>query len=363
MGSWPPERKPHHPAVAHAAVEPFRVWHTKTCGCPVRFITVRDPLGGSFAAGEVVQAVIVEADPHPDGTIEHLGDGFGETRPAGSMPGLYRRHPVAHDQQLQREAVASAFEVPVEVLSPDPTYPALEEAVMQEASLFDAPIPADVLFGGPVIPPPPPAPVGLHADPPGVEAHRAATEEAIERVERNSPEGWQVEAVAIIRDVASRFAQFTADDVWDAGLTVPPTPSALGPAFRAAQSAGYCTPTAMVQPSRYAQRHRALKVWESALVVAPQLQVSPLGWEVVPCKSCGAPVTWVRTARGADMPVNALGDPAGNLLVTDGDDRPTSQAASRDLPTWPGVLSLRVMRTTSHFATCPNAKYHRKARP
>jgi hypothetical protein len=151
--------------------------------------------------------------------------------------------------------------------------------------LFDAPIPDDFLFAGPPQQPPPPAPTGLAAPPAGVEAQRAATAEAIDRVERNAPADWKAEADAAIRDVARRFAEFTADDVWDTGLTIPPTPSALGPVFRAAQAAGVCEPTDRVMPSRYAQRHRQLKVWRS-VHVAPAHPPSPGGFAVTSCSTC-----------------------------------------------------------------------------
>jgi hypothetical protein len=48
----------------------------------------------------------------------------------------------------------------------------------------------------------------------------------------------------------------------------------------------------------------------------------PVGTPVAACKSCGAGIHWIKTAKGKNMPV----DPDG----------------------------------TSHFATCPNADQHRK---
>lgn len=67
------------------------------------------------------------------------------------------------------------------------------------------------------------------------------------------------------------------------------------------------------------------------------------------CKSCDAPIIWVQTASGKLMPLDAkperrfvLGAAAGH-----GDGTRTAQSAET---------------YTSHFATCPQADQHRKAR-
>lgn len=57
------------------------------------------------------------------------------------------------------------------------------------------------------------------------------------------------------------------------------------------------------------------------------------------CGSCGALIVWFKTAAGKRMPVNA------------GTTKPSDAAHQLDLK-----------RHTSHFATCPNANDHRKAR-
>lgn len=58
------------------------------------------------------------------------------------------------------------------------------------------------------------------------------------------------------------------------------------------------------------------------------------------CKSCGAPIIWVKSLGGADMPLDA--EPEKRFIL-DG-------------------AAAAVARTTytSHFATCPNADQHRK---
>lgn len=73
------------------------------------------------------------------------------------------------------------------------------------------------------------------------------------------------------------------------------------------------------------------------------------------CTSCGALIIWAVTKNGKPMPVDAVSAPTGNIaLVPDPDPRepPTAQYLKT-----PGV------RYLSHFATCPNAAEHRKARP
>lgn len=53
------------------------------------------------------------------------------------------------------------------------------------------------------------------------------------------------------------------------------------------------------------------------------------------CRSCQASIVWMKTARGANMPVDADS-------VDEGDDL------------------FDHTRHVSHFATCPNAAQHRK---
>lgn len=345
------------------SVERFSVWTCKTCQSELRWITLHDRSGGRHR----IETISVYADPDSTGDVIHEGDGNGRraTGPADSLSELestYRQHgPMCDGARCPREfdpAPAPTQRVAMTTPEPNTVLP-LEP---RPPVMFDAPIPDDFLFAGPPAPIPAPAPTGLHAEPQGVEAQRAATAEAIDRVEANAPVDWRAEADAAIRSVASRFEAFTADDVWDTGLTIPPTPSALGPVFRAAQKAGIIAPTEQAVESRYAHRHRKLKVWRS-LLTAPAHALSPAGFEVTSCDSCSAPITWTVTANGAKMPVDAMGDPAGNLLVSPDDDPngvPIATVASRDLKRWPGVTSIDVLRTVSHFSTCPQRDQWRR---
>lgn len=71
------------------------------------------------------------------------------------------------------------------------------------------------------------------------------------------------------------------------------------------------------------------------------------------CKSCGADIVWVKTESGKSMPLDASPiDPTkidGACFIENG----IARFGAFDLPR--GTL-----RYVSHFATCPQAKEHRK---
>lgn len=56
------------------------------------------------------------------------------------------------------------------------------------------------------------------------------------------------------------------------------------------------------------------------------------------CRSCEAPIVWVQTQNGKNMPVDAHTYDNGDGLIFNSE------------------------KHTSHFATCPNADKHRKKR-
>jgi aspartate 1-decarboxylase len=63
------------------------------------------------------------------------------------------------------------------------------------------------------------------------------------------------------------------------------------------------------------------------------------------CRSCGATVEWVVTAKGSRMPLDIQTPPGkGNIVVDNG--------IARAVKVGEGVR-------ISHFATCPNAAKHR----
>lgn len=67
------------------------------------------------------------------------------------------------------------------------------------------------------------------------------------------------------------------------------------------------------------------------------------------CRSCGAPIFFVTTTKGHKMPIDRASVPDGNVWV----DPDTKIAHVGNPPA--GAL-----RFVSHFATCPNAKRHRR---
>lgn len=67
------------------------------------------------------------------------------------------------------------------------------------------------------------------------------------------------------------------------------------------------------------------------------------------CKSCGARITWLKTARGSRIPVDEDPVPTGNVVVVGWmakvfKNPETAEAAYPDEP-----------RYVSHFVTCPQA--------
>lgn len=72
--------------------------------------------------------------------------------------------------------------------------------------------------------------------------------------------------------------------------------------------------------------------------------------ETAACKTCGQPIRWVKTANGKAMPLDVEPCEDGNLVVVDG---VAFSAYTLD------VQEGR-QRFKSHFATCPQAKQHRR---
>jgi len=79
------------------------------------------------------------------------------------------------------------------------------------------------------------------------------------------------------------------------------------------------------------------------------------------CKSCGAPIIWIKTLAGKAMPCNTEGvlvvaDPnAKEFLVSRTGRAGTCRRAGPE-----DNNEQREVRYTSHFATCPQAAKHRR---
>lgn len=64
------------------------------------------------------------------------------------------------------------------------------------------------------------------------------------------------------------------------------------------------------------------------------------------CRSCGAPIEWALTVKGANMPVDPDDGTAGNIVIdADGVAHVVTDGAGTH---------------RSHFATCPNSAKHRR---
>jgi len=87
----------------------------------------------------------------------------------------------------------------------------------------------------------------------------------------------------------------------------------------------------------------------------------------VPCKSCHALIFWAVTVNGKAIPLDAIPDTAGVMVLRAPEGMPEDQESYDEPMRALHVSSLRVTpesgdRYTSHFATCPNAAAHRRRR-
>ena len=74
------------------------------------------------------------------------------------------------------------------------------------------------------------------------------------------------------------------------------------------------------------------------------------------CRFCGAPVIWVQTDKGKTMPIDPDPVEHGNLrLIPVGETGKVHYLKKGELEE-----DSPEPRYVSHFATCPNAKQHRK---
>jgi hypothetical protein len=81
------------------------------------------------------------------------------------------------------------------------------------------------------------------------------------------------------------------------------------------------------------------------------------------CRSCDADILWVEWASGRRMPVDAVADNrpvgrGGDIVLAHRKDADKLLAEKYE----PGKHDAKRNRYTSHFATCPNADEHRRAR-
>ncbi len=74
------------------------------------------------------------------------------------------------------------------------------------------------------------------------------------------------------------------------------------------------------------------------------------------CLSCHAPIVWALTASGKRLPVDPDPVAEGNLAIGP-EDPPRVRYLSKS-----DTVCTSEWRGVSHFATCPDAKLHRKSR-
>lgn len=75
------------------------------------------------------------------------------------------------------------------------------------------------------------------------------------------------------------------------------------------------------------------------------------------CRSCGAPILWVKTNLGNKTCLNAEPVEGGNVVIETVDKEDVARTLKRDLLNQENPAGPRYV---SHFSTCPDAKKHRK---
>jgi hypothetical protein len=75
------------------------------------------------------------------------------------------------------------------------------------------------------------------------------------------------------------------------------------------------------------------------------------------CRSCGAVIIWAETEKGKSIPIDPTPTEDGNIRLV---VREQPQSPIAIVVTKPENRDTDMFK--SHFATCPNASKHRKAR-
>jgi hypothetical protein len=85
---------------------------------------------------------------------------------------------------------------------------------------------------------------------------------AIAQVDAHADDEWKRYALGFIAELSGQMAEFTTDDLWDAGLIKPREPRALGPVMRRAAKRGLIATTGEFRSSRY-RNCAPLPVWSA----------------------------------------------------------------------------------------------------
>lgn len=78
------------------------------------------------------------------------------------------------------------------------------------------------------------------------------------------------------------------------------------------------------------------------------------------CRSCGRPIVWTKTQTGKNSPVDPDPVPDGNLVLVS--STVDGKVHFEQFAYRPEAHNAERKRYRSHFATCPNAKQHRRPR-
>jgi hypothetical protein len=82
------------------------------------------------------------------------------------------------------------------------------------------------------------------------------------------------------------------------------------------------------------------------------------------CRTCGAPIIWVKTEYGKAIPLDADPRVGGNVQLLDAGDRKAAPENGIAHVIGPAAIELfrraGVALWVSHFSTCPQAAQHRR---
>ena len=77
---------------------------------------------------------------------------------------------------------------------------------------------------------------------------------------------------------------------------------------------------------------------------------------IVQCNSCRAEIIWIKTPAGKNMPVDATASDSGTVEIVNYPDARIHNKYDAEVARIAGKKLY-----TSHFATCPNARQHRRS--
>ncbi len=107
------------------------------------------------------------------------------------------------------------------------------------------------------------------------DAAENARDDGMERSEEHANSVWKIKAMLLIRQVCLANEEFTAEDVWAAGLESPREPRAIGPMLATATRKGWCEMTDRVRPSKMVSNHARPQAIRKSLIYSKPAPPKP----------------------------------------------------------------------------------------